>query len=143
MKEIVPISPQQNNGLPMASLFGRYAIYVVLVIALYWVPILLFIGHPLSGQFIQSVMLLVAAAILPLNRRVSSRLRWWAWLPLGVALTLAVLVGHVYIAYEVLGHTKVPFDPVWGTVMVVYVIGGAWALEWFLLDRANRRTTSS
>ncbi len=123
----------------MASLLGRYALYVVMVIALYWAPILLFLGHALSGQFIQSVLLLVVATLMPLNNEYARRFRWWARLPLGVALTLTILAGHVHIAYEELGHTKVAFDLLWGTVMIVYVIGAASGLQWLLLDRANRR----
>lgn len=113
---------------------GRYAIFLFAVLAAYWVPILLFQGHPLADQFVTSSILLVVVALSPLHK-----LRFWVSLPVAVLLGLSLVVGHSYAAYEVLGFDKTGFDVIWAFPMIVYFLGAAWGLQFLLLDRYNQK----
>lgn len=113
---------------------GRYAIFLFAVIAVYWLPIFLFQGHPIAGQFVTSSILLVVVALSPLHK-----LRFWVSLPIAVMLGLALVVGHSYAAYEVLGFDKTGFDVLWALPMIVYFLGAAWGLQYLLLDRHTQK----
>lgn len=114
---------------------GRYAIFLFAVIAAYWLPILLFQSHPIADQFVTSSILLVVVALSPLHK-----LRFWVSLPIAVLLGLALVVGHSFVAYEVLGFDKTGFDVFWAFPMVVYFLGAAWGLQYLLLDRHSQKS---
>lgn len=111
----------------------QYIVFLVMVIAIYWLPILLFRGHPIADQFVASSILLVVVALSPLFK-----LRSWASLPITVVLGLAMLIGHSYVAYEVLGFDTADFDPLWAFPMLVYFVGVAWGLQHFVLGRQSK-----
>lgn len=111
----------------------QYLAFLFVVIATYWLPILLFRGHPIADQFVASSILLVVVALSPLFK-----LRSWASLPITVVLGLALLIGHSYVAYDVFGFDKADFDPLWAFPMLVYFVGGAWGLQRIVLGRQSQ-----
>lgn len=112
----------------------RYAAYLLAIITIFWVPVFLFQGHPIAEQLVKSSILLVVVALSPLYK-----LRFWVSLPIAVVLGLALLIGHSYVAYELMAFDKVDFDALWALPIIVYFLGGAWGLQYLLLDSHTQK----
>lgn len=117
----------------------RYFGYVVSMVALYWLPILLFWGHPLSDQLIESVLMLIVVVLIPMNKGIMSHLRWWISLPLGSGLLLLVLLGHTYIAFEVMGHERAGYDVKWSILAVMYAFCISVMLTELIMNRSLKK----
>jgi hypothetical protein len=130
---MTPSTTGSSSPISLGRLSRRYGLYLVLLVAGYWAPILLLRGHPLSDQFLQSSLLLMVAATTPLNYDFARRLRWWARVLLMVVVGGAIMAGHAYVTYGLMGHENTRFSNLWASVMIVYVVGGTLGLQRWLL----------
>lgn len=129
------MSRWKKTGRSALGFTNKYGTFLVVVAALFWLPMVLFQGHPLSVQFAKAPILLVVIALQPLKK-----LGFWTSIPVAI-ITICVLVfGHSYLAFEILALTDAEFNPWWSLPMWVYFLGTGFAMHYLFFDRYPKRS---
>lgn len=128
-----------NSDYPLSKFpFKRYALYVLAVSALFWLPILAMPSTTFSQQLVGALLLYGVLILQPLLR-----LRFWVSIAIAAPLMALFLMGSSYLAYELLGFGSVDFSGVWAYAGVLYLMVGGITLQFFLLSRKAYRAVAT